>query len=84
MVQRKYFGDGEELARILREPLGKLAEHCVPAWGNGDALNSILAARFSSIPYCSRLYCMGFDGIHICNDFGLKGILLPVPSVRHE
>ncbi|MHB1084685.1 MAG: hypothetical protein ACYCZA_07580 [Thiobacillus sp.] len=65
----------EELARMLREPLGKLAEHCAPVWGNCDALNSILAARFSSIPYCSLLYCMGFDGIQICHDVGPNGVL---------
>jgi hypothetical protein len=65
----------EELARMLREPLGVLAEHCAPAWGNCDALNSVLAARFSGIPYCSLLYCMGLDGIQICHDVGPQGVL---------
>ena len=65
----------EELARILREPLGQLAERCAPAWGQRDALDAILTEHFSSIPYCSYLYCIGTDGIQICNNVGQKGIV---------
>lgn len=65
----------EELARILREPLGRLAERCAPAWGQRDALDAILAEHFSSIPHCSFLYCIGTDGIQICNNVGPQGIV---------
>ena len=65
----------EELARILREPLGQLAECCAPAWGNCEALDAILAENFSSIPHCSVLYCVGTDGIQICNNAGENGIV---------
>ncbi len=65
----------EELARMLREPLETLAERCAPVWGQCDALNVILAERFSSIPHCSLLYCIGVDGIQICDDVGPDGIL---------
>jgi hypothetical protein len=65
----------EALAHILREPLGQLAELCEPAWGHCAALDSILEEHFFSIPYCSFLYCMGSNGIQICNSVGLNGVM---------
>lgn len=65
----------EELARILREPLAQLAAQCAPVWGDGAALDAILAANFSSIPHCSFLYCMGTDGVQICNNVGTQGVM---------
>jgi hypothetical protein len=65
----------EELARVLREPLGQLAEHCAPAWGKRDALDAALVESFSSIPHCSFLYCMGSDGIQISNNVGSHGVV---------
>jgi hypothetical protein len=65
----------EELARILREPLGQLAERCAPVWGDGEALDAVLEEHFSSIPHCSFLYCMGTDGIQICNNVERQGIV---------
>lgn len=75
----------EELAHILREPLQKLAECCAPVWGICDALDAILAEHFSSIPHCSLLYCMGIDGIQICNDVGPNGVMSePVEPDRSQ
>lgn len=65
----------EELARILREPLGQLAELCAPSWGDGDALDAVLSAHFSSIPHCSVLYCMGTNCIQRCNNVGPDGVV---------
>jgi len=65
----------EELARILREPLRRLAGRCVPAWGQREALDAVLAEQFSNIPHCSFLYCMGTDGVQICNNVGRQGIV---------
>jgi hypothetical protein len=65
----------EVLARMLREPLGQLAERCAPAWGNCDALDAVLVENFSSIPHCSVLYCVGMDGIQVCNSVGPMGIV---------
>ncbi|MDZ7585129.1 MAG: hypothetical protein U0938_09920, partial [Thiobacillus sp.] len=65
----------EELARILREPMGQLAGRCASAWGDCAALDAILVEHFSSIEHCSYLYCMGADGIQISNNVGQKGIV---------
>jgi hypothetical protein len=65
----------EELARILREPLAQLAERCTPAWGDREALDAILLEHFSGIPHCSFLYCVGVDGMQICNNIGPEGIV---------
>jgi hypothetical protein len=65
----------EELARILREPLAQLAERCMPAWGDREALDAILLENFSSIPHCSFLYCVGLDGVQICDNVGPEGIV---------
>ena len=64
----------EALARILREPLARLAERCAPAWGNRDRLNEILVNGFPNIPYCTFLYCVGMDRIQICDNVGRSGI----------
>ncbi len=64
----------ETLARNLREPLGRLAEQCAPAWGNCEKVDQILSEHFSSIPHCSFLYCVGTDGVQVCNTFGEAGI----------
>ncbi|MBI1285266.1 MAG: hypothetical protein GC183_13175 [Thiobacillus sp.] len=64
----------ETLAVKLREPLAHLAGHCAPAWGNGAALDAILAEHFFSIPHCSYLYCIGTDGVQICNNISQAGI----------
>jgi hypothetical protein len=65
----------EELARMLREPLGQLAKRLAPAWGNCDALDAILLEDFASIPHCSTLYCVGMNGIQISNNVGPAGIV---------
>ncbi|MDD5403363.1 MAG: hypothetical protein PHZ14_02360 [Sulfuricella sp.] len=64
----------EELARILREPMARLAERCSPAWGEREQLNDILNNGFPSIPHCTFLYCVNMDGIQICDNVGQSGI----------
>ncbi len=65
----------EALARILHEPLGRLAECCAPAWGNCDQLDAMLAEHFPSVPHCSFLYCMGPGGIQVSNNVGANGTI---------
>ncbi|PWB56549.1 MAG: hypothetical protein C3F18_04925 [Nitrosomonadales bacterium] len=64
----------EELARKLREPLAHLAERCLPAWGDRERLDALLTEGFSSIPYCTFLYCLSADGIQICDNVGEAGL----------
>ena len=48
----------EQLARILREPLARVAEQCAPTWHNREQLDAILVQYFDSIPHCTHLYCL--------------------------
>ncbi len=64
----------EELARTLREPLTQLAEKCTHAWGNREQLDVLLMEGFVGIPYCTFLYCVGTDGIQICDNVGKTGL----------
>ncbi|BCB28595.1 hypothetical protein SKTS_34810 [Sulfurimicrobium lacus] len=64
----------EELARILREPMAHLAERCTSAWGDRERLNEILVSGFAAIPHRTFLYCVGNDGIQICDNVGQAGI----------
>lgn len=64
----------EELADILREPLERLAEQCVAAWGDREGLNEILSAGFPRIPHCTYLYCVDPDGRQICDNIGREGL----------
>ena len=67
----------EQLARILREPLAHLAEKCAPAWGDRDGLIAVLQEGFTDIPHCTFLYCVGTDGVQVCDNVGASG---PVPG----
>jgi hypothetical protein len=64
----------EQLARMLHEPLACLAEQCAPEWGQREALNAVLLAGFDSIPFCTYLYCVGTDGVQICDNVGNRGL----------
>ncbi len=63
----------EELARMLHDPLARLAERCAPAWGEREALNAVLLEGFSSIPYCTYLYVVGNDGVQHSDNVGPSG-----------
>ena len=65
----------EQLALLLREPLARLADECAPAWGDRDTLNAVLTASFASIPHCKFLYCLGTDGVQICDNVEATGLL---------
>ncbi len=70
----------EQLAQILKEPLARLARRCAPAWGDHEALNAALLEGFAAIPHCNYLYCLGFDGVQICDNIGLEDgepVLMP-------
>jgi len=64
----------EQLARMLHEPLAHLANRCAPAWGNRQQLNDVLLDGFAVIPHCSYLYCVGTNGVQICDNIGQLGI----------
>ncbi len=64
----------EELARKLHEPLAHLAARCTSAWGDRAQLNAILTAGFAGIPHTTFLYCVGTDGIQICDNVGGAGL----------
>ena len=70
----------EQLALLLQEPLSLLAARCAPAWGDRDRLNAVLLEGYAEIPHCSFLYCLGFDGIQICDNIGKdRGRPAPIP-----
>ena len=64
----------EELARKLHDPLANLAIQCTSAWGDREKLDAILAEGFASIPHCAFLYCVGTDGIQICDNISLTSV----------
>jgi hypothetical protein len=60
----------EQLARLLHEPLARLAEKCAPAWGDREQLDAILLEGFATIPHGTSLYCVGTDGVQISDNVG--------------
>ncbi len=65
----------EQLGQLLREPIAALAERCRPVWNERAALEKVLIDGFASIPYCNFLYCLGTDGVQICDNVGKEGIV---------
>ncbi|MCG6970359.1 MAG: PDC sensor domain-containing protein [Gammaproteobacteria bacterium] len=65
----------EELARMLHEPLTRLAQQCAPAWCDRDKLDNVLLEGFSGIPYCMFLYVVNTDGVQVCDNVSQDGLL---------
>jgi hypothetical protein len=63
-----------QLARLLHEPLARLAAQVAPAWGDRERLDAILTEGFPAIPHCTFLYCVGTDGVQICDNVGEGGL----------
>ena len=66
----------EELARHLREPMARLAERCIEAWGDREGLNAVLEEGFGGVPHRAYLYCMDTTGRQICDNVG-NGSIAP-------
>ena len=66
----------EQLGQLLREPLTRLAELCAPVWGDRKRLDALLTEHFAEIPHCASLYCIGTDGVQICDDVTAEGLEL--------
>ncbi|MGF1642284.1 MAG: PDC sensor domain-containing protein [Thiotrichales bacterium] len=66
----------EQLAGMLRNPIALLARQCAPAWGDRDRLNGVLLEGFASIPHAAYLYCVGTDGVQICDNAGPSGLVV--------
>ncbi len=63
----------EQLGRLLHEPLARLAQKCLPAWGDRERLDEVLGEHFAEIPHCTSLYCLGTDGIQNCDNITAEG-----------
>jgi len=65
----------EQLARMLDDPLQRLAEKCAPSWGERERLNAVLLQGFDEIPHCTYLYCLNPEGLQICDNVGQSGLV---------
>lgn len=64
----------EELSRILREPIEKVATQLTPLWENRQQTEALLLQQFASIPCCSTLYVLTTDGLQISGNIGASGV----------
>jgi len=53
------------LADGVRTPLATIAEQCVSAWSDPEALDRILAESLGGLPNCSALYAWNVKGIAV-------------------
>jgi hypothetical protein len=65
----------EELARMLREPIERVARQLTPVWHNRQQVEAMLVQNFSSIPYCFSLYVLATDGLQTCDNVGRTGVV---------
>ena len=63
------------LAEMLSEPLARLAGKCAAAWGEREALDSVLGDGFLEVPYCLFLYVVDTNGIQVSDNVSLGGLL---------
>nr|VFK42708.1 MAG: hypothetical protein BECKSD772F_GA0070984_112712 [Candidatus Kentron sp. SD]VFK48338.1 MAG: hypothetical protein BECKSD772E_GA0070983_112112 [Candidatus Kentron sp. SD]VFK78314.1 MAG: hypothetical protein BECKSD772D_GA0070982_101147 [Candidatus Kentron sp. SD] len=63
------------LARLLHEPVARLAGFCVRAWGNRLQLNDVLAAGFVGIPHATYLYALDDQGVQISDNVAAQRLV---------
>jgi hypothetical protein len=62
------------LGRLLAAPMETLAERIAGAWGAADAVDRLLAAQFSVLPYCRLLYTLDTGGTQVSSNVLPGGI----------
>lgn len=75
ILKNSIYRQREELARMLREPIERLARQLPPVWHNRPQIEAILLRNFSGIPYCASLYALTTEGIQICDNISRNGLL---------
>ena len=65
----------EELARMLREPIDRIAQRLPAIWHDCLQIEELLLDDFSTIPYCTSLYVLNTNGIQICENIGRNGLV---------
>lgn len=64
----------EDLARMLREPIDRVATQCSALWGRRDELEQSLRENFASIPHVAYLYVLDTNGIQLTESINRFGI----------
>ena len=64
----------EDLARMLREPIDKVATQCSALWGQHEELEQTLLDNFASIPYVAYLYVLDTSGVQVTESINRFGI----------
>jgi hypothetical protein len=62
------------LARMLRDPMDKIAGQCVGQWDNRGALEQTLLDGIQSIPQCAFLYVLDTNGIQLTESIQRTGV----------
>ena len=71
----------EELARMLRAPIERVAEQLHAAWPDKLQMEAVLLNGFSSIPYCMSLYVLDKNAVQLTENIGRVGL---VPEHYHR
>src|SRR5574340_484169 len=74
-LQQSVTHQREALMGLLREPLGRLAEQCVPVWGDRNGLNAAFGEALKGLPYCKHLYALNVNAIQISDNVGHDGLM---------
>lgn len=75
LCKESIYRQREELARMLREPIERVAQQLAPVWGDRSRTEAVLLGQFSSIPYCTSLYALDINGVQICDNIGRAGLV---------
>ncbi len=65
----------EELARMLREPIERVANELNPVWPDKPQMEDVLVYSCSSIPHCASLYVLDTRGIQLTEDIDRSGLI---------
>ncbi len=65
----------EQLARLIEQPMARLAAQSVPVWEQREALDAVLGSAFHELPYCTFVYATDLHGRQISDTVGRHGLL---------
>ena len=73
--QDSIYRQREELARMLREPIERVADQLHSMWPDKLRMEDVLLYSFSSIPYCTSLYVLDMHGVQLTENIGRTGLI---------
>ena len=74
-LQESIVQQREALTTMMKTPMSRIAEACVPVWQEREKLDAQLLASLGDIPFCKFLYALDPHGVQISSNISQEGLV---------